>query len=105
MSKKQIHTNLVGKRVRLTEEISQGARWHSKSCLLWRFADPEDMTTGEFVGDYANTPGGKDATAEVVAVHLNSDGGLVAAIKWEADGTIRVDMPIECFVVISEDGE
>jgi len=105
MSKKQIHTNLVGRKVRLTEEVSEWPRWHKNNGPIWKYDDPSDVETGKFVGDYGNIPGGKDAVAEIVAVHVHADLGVVAAIKWDEDGTIIPDMQIKYFQVLPEQEE
>jgi len=106
MSKKQIHTNLVGETVRLTEEVVEWPRWHTNKGPIWRYDDPKDDSTAKFVGDYCNIPGGKNATAEIVAVHLHSDLGVVATIMWNADGTMLADMKVEYLQIIQEsDGD
>ena len=102
MTKKQIHTNLVGRKVRLTEEASEWPRWHTNN-PIWHYDDPADDSTAKFRGDYGHIPGGKDAIAEIVAVHLNSDGVVVAAIQWAADGTLQDDMKVTWLQVIQEE--
>lgn len=103
MSKKQIHTNLIGRKVRLTEEASQYPKWHSNHLVLWKWGDTSDPSTAEFQGDYANIPGGKNATAEIVAIYLNPDySGPVASIMWHEDGTILNDISIKSLQVIHE---
>lgn len=105
MSKKQIHTNLVGRVVRITEEAGQFGMWHANKGPLWEYSDPSDVTTAKFLGDFAKMPGGKNATAEIVTIHLTSDGNLVASLQWSADGTIQIGLHIEYLQVLPADPE
>ena len=105
MSKKQVHTNLVGRKIRLTDEASQHAKWHSNEGPLWNWRDVSDPSTAKFVGNYANLPGGREATGEVIAVHLNRDHDVVAGVQWDADGTITPELRIEYLVVVPGESE
>lgn len=103
MSGKKIQTNLIGRKVRLTDEALEWPRWHTNKGTLWKYEDVNDLSTGVFLGNYGNVPGGKDGTAEIVVVHLDTDNGLVAAIKWEANGEMITDLKIEHLQILPED--
>lgn len=103
MSGKKIQTNLVGRKVRLTDEALEWPRWHTNRGMLWKYDDPNDLSTGVFLGNYENVPGGRGGVAEIVAVHLDPDNGLLAAIKWEANGEMVSGLKIEYFKLIDEE--
>lgn len=91
--------------VRIFGDAEQHAKWHTNEGALWHYDDPSDVSTAKFLGNFANMPGGQGAIAEVVAVHLNSDGAIVAALQWAEGGTITPDLHVEYLQVLPEDPE
>jgi hypothetical protein len=93
--KRQIHTNLVGRLVCLTEEAKMYPRWHSRGY--------SGSTAAPTKGDFANLPGGEYAIGEIVAAYLE-EGRLVVTVCWKADGSILDGLLISNFrILFSED--
>lgn len=97
----KIHTNLIGRKVCLSEDGKYIGIWHSNEGPLWKWGDINDESTAKFIGNFEKLPGGADAKGEITTIHLNHDKEVIASVQWDADGTFTTDLRIDYLRVLS----